>query len=212
MKSKNLYSTFAALTFLAGFSAAFSAPVVFNFSPSSPGSNVGPSESYTAGGATIMATGWLGAGVSGDLYQKYTAGQPWETGLGLAADGDHEIPPPYFVQLDVSDLVAKGFNWITFRFGSLQAGEKANVYADNTNGVLTGAPISTLTGLPVEQDFGVALTGSSLYFSFTGGGSRGADPILESATTSTVPDGGTTALLLGVSFIGLTLFRRRRIS
>ncbi len=212
MKLKKLFSTFAALALLAGSSTAFAVPVVFNFSPSSPGSNVGPSESYTVGGATITATGWLGAGVSGDLYQKYTAGLSYETGLGLAADFDHEIPSPYFVQLDVSDLVAKGFNWITFRLGSLQLGEQAKIYAGTTNGMLTGAPISTLIGLPVENDFGVALTGASLYFSFTGGGSGGADPVLESATASTVPDGGATVLLLGVTFAGLTLFRKRRIS
>lgn len=200
----------AALFLAVGLNSSFASSYVFNFSPAGPGHNVGPTENYNAGGATIVASGWLVAGGSTDLYQKYTAGQSYETGLGVAADPDHEIPPPYFVQLDVSDLIAKGFDWISFTLGSLQKGEEANIYGITTSGTLTGATLlTTLTGTPLEQSWGVALTGNYLYFGFTGGGATGADPVLESATAR-VPDGGSVVLLLGSALLAIAGFRQFR--
>lgn len=200
----------AALLLFGSISSASAASLVFDFSPTSPGQNVGTTEDYTVGGATITASGWLVAGGATELYQKYTDGQSYETGLGIAADGDHEIPNPYFVQLAVSDLLAKGFDSISFKLGSLQNGEKANIYGITQSGTLTGASLlQTLTGTPLEQTWSTALTGSYLYFGFTGGGSGGADPVLESATAS-VPDGGSMVLLLGSAIVGLATVRRFR--
>ena len=202
--------TIAALFLAGGLSSTFATSYVFNFSPSGPGHNVGPTENYSAGGATLAASGWLVAGGATDLYQKYTAGQSYETGLGVAADPDHEIPPPYFVQLDVSDLIAKGFDWISFTLGSLQTGEQANVYGITTSGTLSGATLlTTLTGTPLEQTWGIALTGNYLYFGFTGGGATGADPVLESATAN-VPDGGSVILLLGSALLAIAGIRQFR--
>lgn len=202
--------TIAAVFLASGLSSTFAASYVFNFSPSNPGHDVGPTEDYTAGGATITASGWLVAGGSTSLYQKYTVGQSYETGLGITADADHEIPPPYFVQLDVSDLIAKGFDWVSFTLGSLQRGEEANIYGITTSGTLTGATLlTTLTGTPLEQTWGMAL-GAYQYIGFTGGGATGADPVLESATAR-VPDGGSIALMMGSALLGLVGFRRLRI-
>lgn len=201
--------TIAAFFVAGGLSSTFATSYVFNFSPSGPGHNVGPTEDYSAGGATITASGWLVAGGSTDLYQKYTAGQSYETGLGVAADPDHEIPPPYFVQLDVSDLIAKGFDSVSFKLGSLQPGEQANIYGITTSGTLTGGSLlTTLIGTPLEQTWTVALGGYQ-YFGFTGGGSTGADPVLESATVN-VPDNGSVVLMLGATLLAVASLRRLR--
>lgn len=203
--------TIAAVFLAGGLNSTFATSYVFNFSPSSPGHDVGPTEDYSAGGATIVASGWLVAGGSTDLYQKYTAGQSYETGLGITADPDHEIPPPYFVQLDVSDLIAKGFDWVTFKLGSLQANEQANIYGVTTSGTLSGASLlTTLVGKPLEQTWGIALTGKYLYFGFTGGGATGADPVIESATAR-VPDSGSVVLLLGSALLAVAGLRKFRV-
>lgn len=200
----------AALFLAGGLSSTFAVSYVFDFSPAGPGHNVGPTENYNAGGATIAASGWLVSGGATDLYQKYTAGQSYETGLGIAADPDHEIPPPYFVQLDVSDLIVKGFDWVSFTLGSLQNGEKANIYGITSSGTLTGATLlTTLTGTPLEQTWGLALGGYQ-YIGFTGGGATGADPVLESATVR-VPDGGSIAIMLGSALLGLAGLRRLQL-
>jgi hypothetical protein len=207
---KHLF-TIAAMFLAGGLSSTFATSYVFNFSPSGPGHDVGPTENYTAGGATIVASGWLVAGGATDLYQKYTAGQSYETGLGITADPDHEVPPPYFVQLDVSDLIAKGFDWVSFKLGSLQANEQANIYGIATSGTLGGATLlTTLVGKPLEQTWGIALTGKYLYFGITGGGTAGADPVIESATTR-VPDGGSVVLLLASALLAVAGSRKFRV-
>lgn len=204
------YLAIAALFVAGGLTSTFAAAFVFNFSPSGPGHNVGPTESYNAGGATIEASGWLVAGGATDLYQKYTAGQSYETGLGIAADPDHEIPPPYFVQLDVSDLIAKGFDSVSFLLGSLQTGEQAKIYGITTSGTLTGATLlTTLVGTPLEQTWSAALGGYQ-YFGFTGGGTTGADPVIESATAR-VPDGGSVILMLGAALLSFAGLRRLKL-
>lgn len=187
-------------------------PLFFNFSPSQAASgNVGPSEDYTVGGVTITAYGFVKAtGASSSLFQKYTVGDPGETGLGLNADADHEIPPPFFVQLDVGNLISAGFTSLSLKLGSLQNGEQANITKDNTLGSF-GDSFSNLVLLGkngVDEMFAnVSLT--SRYINITGGGSAGADPVLESATAN-VPDGGSTALLMGAALVGCGLATRYR--
>ncbi|MEO6004296.1 MAG: VPDSG-CTERM sorting domain-containing protein [Opitutus sp.] len=95
---------------------------------------------------------------------------------------------------------------------SVQGGEQANIYGDTSAGSFaSGALLSTLTGGAVQQSASLVL--SSRYFNVTGGGSSGADPILESVTVnspSKVPDGGATAVLLGASFLALAALGRRK--
>jgi hypothetical protein len=202
-----------ALLSFTGTSHLLADPIVFNFSPSQAAAgNVGLSEDYTSGGFTITAYGFVkSSGAQTSLYQKYTPGDTAETGLGLNADSDHEIPGPYFVQLDVKNLIDAGFSSLTLSLGSLQRGEQANIYADTSFGSFSSGSsfLVGLVGLPEEISTTVALT--TRYLNITGGGSNGADPVLQSATAS-VPDGGSTALLLGASMLGFAAFRRVRPS
>lgn len=202
-----------ALLSVTGASSLLADPIVFNFSPSQAAAgNVGLSEDYTSGAFTITAYGFVkSSGDQTSLYQKYTPGDTAETGLGMASDSDHEIPGPYFVQLDVKNLIDAGFSSLTLSLGSLQRGEQANIYADTSFGSFTSGNtfLVGLVGLPEEISTTVALT--SRYLNITGGGSGGADPVLQSATAS-VPDGGSTALLLGASVLGLAGYGRLRRS
>lgn len=184
----------------------------FNFSPSAAAAgNVGPSEDYTVGGVTLTAYGFVKAtGAASSLYQKYTPGDASETGLGLAADSDHEIPPPFFVQLDVQNLINAGFTSLSLQLGSLQNGEQANIYKDNTPGSFgdgfSGVQLLGAGGADVLFK-SVSLT--NRYINITGGGSAGADPVLMSATAN-VPDGGSTALLVGGGLLAAAMISRRR--
>ena len=212
MKLGKLLSLTAGLGLLSAMSA-FAAPIVFDFSPSAPQGAFGTSQTFTSGGYTITAYGFVTEGNTATaLYHKYTTGNPAETGLGIAADSDHEIPPQYYIQLDVQNLIAAGFGSMTFTLGSLQGGEQANIYGDTSAGSFaSGTLLSTLTGGPVQQSISLALT--SRYFNVTGGGSSNADPVLESVTVNSptkVPDGGATALLIGASFLALAAFGRRK--
>lgn len=210
MKLKSLVSSLAVLGLFSA--SAMAAPIVFDFSPSAPQGAFGTSQDFTAGGYTITAYGFVAAtGAATNLYHKYTSGVPAETGLGISADGDHEIPPTYFVQLDVQNLIAAGFTSMTFKLGSLQGGEQANIFGDTTLGTFgDGSLLSTLTGLPVEQTVSLALT--SRYFNITGGGSSGADPVLESVAVEapSVPDSGSTVAMLGASLLAIASFCARR--
>ena len=209
MKLKILLSSVALGSLLTA--SAVAAPIVFDFSPAPPPGAFGTSQVFTSGAYSLTAYGFITAtGAATNLYHKYTVGDPAETGLGIAADGDHEIPPQYFVQLDVQNLIDAGFSTLTFKLGSLQAGEEANIFGDTTLGTFgDGSLLSTLTGAPLEQTISLALT--SRYFNITGGGGSGADPVLESAWVNSVPDSGATVLLLGAALLVVAAIRNRRI-
>lgn len=208
MNLRSLLSSVALLSLLSA--GATASPIVFNFSPSAPQGAFGTSQNFTSGGYTITAYGFVAAtGAATNLYHKYTSGNAAETGLGIAADGDHEIPPTYFVQLDVKNLIDAGFTSMTFVLGSLQSGEQAKIFGDSSLGTFgDGALLSTLTGLPVEQSVSLSLT--SRYFNVTGGGGSGADPVLESVSVNKVPDSGSTIAILGASLLAMASFHYRR--
>ena len=213
MKIRSLLSTSAVVALL-GATSAFASPIVFDFSPG-PGENVlGTSQLFTSGLYSLTAYGFTNpANSPTELYQKYTSGNPAETGLGIAADGpDHEIPGRFYVQLDVQSLIDAGFTSMTFKLGSLQGGEQAIISGDTTWGSYgDGSLLSTLTGEPVEQWVTLALT--TRFFNITGDGPNtgGADPVLESVTVN-IPDSGSTLILLGASLLGFATLRKFRSS
>jgi hypothetical protein len=104
--------------------------------------DLGASSSYTAGGYTITATGWLATGcgsptycfpvTSTDLWGKNDGGD--ESGLGITNDPshDHEIYYPALVQIDVSQPYAAGLHNYQFEMGSTTAGEAWSVGGSNT--------------------------------------------------------------------------------
>lgn len=211
MKIRSLLST-SAIVALLGATSAFASSIVFDFSPGPAEHVLGTSNVFTSGLYSLTAYGYTNPGNSPTaLYQKYTSGNPAETGLGIAADApDHEIPGQFYVQLDVQSLIDAGFTSMTFKLGSLQGGEQAIISGDTTWGSYgDGSLLSTLTGGPVEQWVTLGLT--TRFFNITGSGTGGADPVLESVTVN-IPDSGSTLILLGASLVGFAALRKFRSS
>lgn len=209
MKIRSIIAITAALLGAAGASAT---PLTFEFSPGPGEANLGNSHVFTSGIYSITAYGYTRPANSPTaLYQKFDG--VGETGLGLASDGDTEIPPGFYIQLDVSNLIAQGITDITLKLGSLQTGEQANIYKDTTAGSFAdGVSAASLVGGATIQWTDVSLT--SQFLNITGGGSDGADPVLESATINTpnVPDSGSTVMMLGAGLLGLAGMVRVRSS
>lgn len=182
----------------------------FVFSPGPGEATLGTSHVFwdTTNTYFITAYGFVTSGnTPTNLYQKFDG--VGETGLGIAADSpDTEIPPQYYVQLDVSNLIANGFSAITFKLGSLQTNEQANIFGDTTWGTFAdGSSVAALVGGPTIQWTTLSL--STQFFNITGGGATGADPVLESASVKT-PDAGASIALLGMALLGVVGFSKIR--
>ncbi len=109
-------------------------PCNTTFDFSTPTGCLGVSQSYTAGGMTIVAYGYnvSGSPVAANLYGKTGGGN--ENGLGMCAEIDHEIDKNYAIVLDLGDVIAKGAQNAQIRIGSAQPGEPYNIYG-STDGV-----------------------------------------------------------------------------
>ena len=60
------------------------------------------------------------------LYGKRLGGD--ENGLGVNGEWDSEIQPGEFLQLDLTQLIASGATNAMISIGSVQPGEKYNIY------------------------------------------------------------------------------------
>ena len=121
-----------------------------NFNLASVSGNLGTTHTFTSDGATkytIVATGYVASNASpasgtwttgtlntANLYGKVTAGNPGETGMGFVNCLDHEIAGNYFIQLDMSNLVAGNMKSISLPISSIQLGEGFYLWGSNTLG------------------------------------------------------------------------------
>jgi hypothetical protein len=167
--------------------------------------NLGNSSTFTESGISLTAYGFTSANVATALWGKNDG--PGETGLGIASDGDHEINPVSYVQINMTPLLNSTVTSILF--GSVQSGETALVYFSSSLGSL-GSFLGTITS---DTTFTVPLADLNGYIGVTAGGSNtGNDPnVLISTLSATVPvpDGGTTVALLGGALLGLGLLKRK---
>jgi uncharacterized membrane protein YphA (DoxX/SURF4 family) len=124
---------------LALSSAAFAGTV--NFDPGNANTSVASPTTFTDGTLNIVASAFiLGTpNTSTSLFEKYTSGDPGETGLGIDdSDSDKEINTLNFIQLDISGLAGKASD-LTLTIGSIQSGEGYILYGTNTAGATLGA-------------------------------------------------------------------------
>ena len=176
--------------------------VTFDFQSNGSNVNLGPTSTFTVGGISLTASGFLTAGGPTDLYAKFTLGDPTETGLGTNIDpsGQHEIITTDFVQLTLPTTPPTNFSMVLL--ASVQTGESAQVWFNTTPGTLAGATlIGTLTAngsvtIPAGDQTG--------FIDITAGA---ANILLESATVST-PDSGSAVALLGIALAGIEGVRR----
>src|SRR5947207_9207415 len=98
--------------------------VIFCFQSSGSNLNLGTTETFTVGGFSLTASGFLTNGTPTDLFSKFTLGNPSETGLGTTADpsGQNEIFTGDFVQLTLPTTPPSNFNMVLL--ASVQSGEQ----------------------------------------------------------------------------------------
>ena len=177
--------------------------VTFDFQSSGSNLNLGTTETFTVGGISLTASGFLTNGTPTDLFSKFTLGNPSETGLGTTADpsGQNEIFTGDFVQLTLPTTPPSNFNMVLL--ASVQFGEQAKVYFTTTPGTLTGA---TLIGTITNADGSVTIPAGDQtgFIDITAGA---VNILLASATIST-PDSGSAVALLGIALAGIEGVRR----
>ena len=177
--------------------------VTFDFQSSGSNLNLGTTETFTVGGISLTASGFLTNGTPTDLFAKFTLGNPSETGLGTTHDpsGQNEIVTDDFVQLTLPTTPPSNFSMVLL--ASVQGGESAKVYFTTTPGTLTGA---TLIGTITNADGSVTIPAGDQtgFIDITAGA---VNILLASATIST-PDSGSAVALLGIALAGIEGVRR----
>jgi len=175
--------------------------VTFTFQENGSNVDLGPTSTFTVGGFSLTASGFLTSGGPTDLYAKFTLGNPSETGLGTNIDAEKEVNTTDFIQLTLPTTPPSNFNMVLL--ASVQFGEQAKVYFTTTPGTLTGA---TLIGTITNADGSVTIPAGDQtgFIDITAGA---ANILLESATIS-VPDSGSAVALLGIALAGIEGVRR----
>lgn len=159
--------------------------------------NLGPTSTFNEGGYSVTATG-----ENDTLYGKEQGGD--ENGLGVATtDPDHEINTVGWVQLNISAL--SGASLAKIFLGSVTPPDIAEIYYSDTANTL-GTLITSVTA-----DGSVDITSylSHKYIDVIAGAGNVLIDSLQANIPSNVPDGGTTAAMLGATLAGLGLVRRK---
>jgi len=208
MKTK-LHLIVATAVACLGLAASASAITIkWDFMEHGHNKNLGPVSTFVESGFSLTAYGWvISDNKPSSLYSKFDLGDPGETGLGMLKDvgNDHEIDRNHFIQLD-SKITPAGLGLSKMGLGSVQVAENAGVYGSNAIGMLGTwlASIAAdgtvdLTTLPAFRYYNVTTVGRA---------SKG-NVLITSVSATTVPDGGTTALLLGLGLLGVGGIARR---
>ena len=183
---------------------ANAATITYTFLENGSNVDLGATSTFTEGGFSLTANGFLTAGGPTHLFAKSLGVS--ETGLGTTSDpsGQHEIVTTNFVQLTLPTSPPSTFNMVLL--ASVQGGEQAKVFFTTTPGTLTGA---TLIGTITNSDGSVTVPAGDMtgFIDITAGA---ANVLLEGATITTpnVPDGGSAVALLGIALAGIEGVRR----
>lgn len=209
-----------AVAMLIATSPAWAFDVTWQFATSTMNGNYGTSQSFTGSDASTMVTayGYQTPSTATDLYGKYTAGDPIETGLGIAtptpllSPNSFEIGTGNFIQFDVSSLLS-GFTGGSFTIGSLQTGESFMLCGSNSLGTLGTGP--DCTAAIFESGSGTSVNTVSLMnwgsFDFYSIAGVAGDVLIDNLTltpVNPVPE-PISMLLLGSGLLGLGFLRRR---
>ena len=176
--------------------------VTYDFQSNGSNMDLGPTSTFTVGGFSLTASGFLTNGTPTDLYAKFTSGNPSETGLGTAIDSEHEINTTDFIQLTLPTTPPSNFQMVLL--ASVQTGESAKVYFTTTPGTLAGA---TLIGTITNADGSITIPAGDQtgFIDITAGA---ANVLLQGVIISTIPDSGSAVALLGIALAGIEGVRR----
>jgi hypothetical protein len=178
--------------------------ITYNFQENGSNLDLGPTSTFTEGGFSLTASGFLTSGGATDLYAKNLGGD--EIGLGTTIDPSHqnEIVTTDFIQLTLPTTPPSTATLALL--ASVQNGEQALVYFTTTAGSLAGA---TLIGTITNADGSVTIPAGDQtgFIDITAGK---ANVLLAGfqVTTPTVPDGGSAVALLGIALAAIEGLRR----
>ena len=207
MKGSYLLTALACLGFTAGLHAA-TGSVTINFQEHGNNMDLGAGAvTFTESPISLTAQAF---GPNGNLFSKFTSGDPTETGLGFANESQHEIAPGDFIQLTLPPTGPAGSVLTLILTGSLQGTETVSLRSSDTSGVL-GTEFASHSG---DGNFLFTIPSSALSHGFLDVTANSGDVVLAAATVTfpLVPDGGTTIALLGGAITALGLIRRKLIS
>ena len=222
MKANHLKLAAAVAAMLACSAAANATTYTWNFQNADAGYPVwGTSHAFdtnpVASGNLITAYGFDTHGAAAALYSKYTAGDPGETGLGLATvdkEGDHELDAGSSVVFGLNTLLSHTY---TLTLGSLQdygttaPAENANIYECTTLSCSVERLLGNIVGPPVRVSATYTLdAGYSFLKVLDQPAGGGADVLIDSVSTTTSVPEPAAFLLLGMAFAGVGVLRRRR--
>jgi hypothetical protein len=211
---------------------SFASAATYNFSTLLGGpaqnTNLGPSQAFTQGSVTITAYGFYtnntssspssisasattDTGVAGqrDIFDKFTSGDPAETGIGFAiAEVNHEVNNLGYLLLNVSQIAVGTI--VTVDVSSIQSGEMYDVYQGSSS--ITGPLnlVSTPSMPSNSATYSFTRTGTTQYVAFT---APTGDVLINSLTFASTPEPRFYGILL-MGLLGLAgiISRKRRMA
>jgi VCBS repeat-containing protein len=157
-------------------SATKADPISFVFNLAA--GNIGPVDTFTAGRASLVVSGYDTPAVLSPLFEKNQS--PTEFGLGLAGGPDNEISGNFFIQLNFKAIEGLKPSQVTLGLNSIQVSsvgsDTYSVWGSNTQGQLGTLLASNQTGSTFDITNAI---GTNQFISVTA-------PGMESAPSATV--------------------------
>ena len=156
--------------------------------------DIGPTDTFTSGGLSLTVTGYSAPGVTTDMWAKNLG--PTEMGLGLAKGSMDEISGNFFIQLNLTQILAANPSGVSISINSIQGSDDYDVWGSNVAGTLGTMLASNQQGL----NFTLSDLGKYKYISIT---APTGNVLLDDVNVTTPTPEPSSASLLLFGLVGL---------